>query len=86
MSNHTGPLERVWDFTAQVLKQDIDKNLPNKESIFMKEKKWIGWKIQNCFCNGYYCTTNWSGSISKTDTAVEKLYEEAHKHAAFIHF
>lgn len=39
MSNHTGPLERVWDFTAQVLKQDIDKNLPNKESIFMKEKK-----------------------------------------------
>lgn len=39
MNYHIGSLERVQDFTVQVLKQDIDKNLPNKESIFMKEKK-----------------------------------------------
>lgn len=39
MSNHIGHLERVWDFTVQVLKQDIDKTLSNKESVFMKKKK-----------------------------------------------
>lgn len=44
MNNHIGHLERVRDFTVQVLKQDIDKNLPNKESIFMKKNRMNWWK------------------------------------------
>lgn len=44
-------------------------------------------KIQkDHFCNGYYSTTNLTSSIYKTDTAVEKLCEEARKHTDFIHF
>lgn len=44
MNNHIGHLERVRDFTVQTLKQDIDKNLPNKESIFMKKNRMNWWK------------------------------------------
>lgn len=88
MNSHTGHSERALAFTVQVLKQDIGKKASKQRVDFYKQKLvWIGGKIQRGhFCNGYYSTTNLTCSIYKTDTAVEKLCEEAHKHAAFIHF
>lgn len=44
MNNHVVRLERVLFFTVQLLKQDIGKNLLNKEFIFMKEIRMNLWK------------------------------------------
>lgn len=44
MNNRIVHLERILFFTVQLLKRDIDKNLLNKEFIFMKEIRTNLWK------------------------------------------
>lgn len=58
------------------------------ETIFVSKNKYelVEKNQRGRFCNGCNSTANLTCSIYKTDTAVEKLCEEAHKHTAFIHF